>query len=175
MTTTAHTDDNLTLLTFPIDNYPHTGDEDWLHPLLEIFKPRQTPVNTSPAKLYLIPTHYEGEFDLDFAPEPTSAADLPGLLDWVGRLAHNVVEIWAGRRSPNQVAQLCHYTVFSELVRKSGSEKLIGHIRKIHIQEPLDGICEATITVRYENRLRSVVLRLEGLDNRWLCTVLTLL
>jgi hypothetical protein len=39
----------------------------------------------------------------------------------------------------------------------------------------LDGICEATITIRYEDRLRAMLVRFEGIDKRWLCTALTLL
>jgi len=97
------------------------------------------------------------------------------LQGWTERFAHSIVEIWAGRRSPRQVESLCHHRIFSELVRQSGSQKEIGHIRKIHIQEPLDGICEATITIRYEDRLRAMLVRFEGIDKRWLCTALTLL
>jgi hypothetical protein len=62
-----------------------------------------------------------------------------------------------------------------ELLRNTGSQKEIGRIRNIHQNEPLDGICESTVTVRYGNRLRAIVIRFEGVDGRWLCTALRLL
>ena len=43
------------------------------------------------------------------------------------------------------------------------------------MSQPLDGICETTVTVRFGERLRALVFRFEGIDNRWLCTALTLI
>jgi hypothetical protein len=48
-------------------------------------------------------------------------------------------------------------------------------VRTIHQSEPLDGICESTITVRFGERLRAIVIRFEGVDGRWLCTELDLI
>jgi hypothetical protein len=175
MTTNRIHDNELSISSFRIEVIASPQQNDWQHPCLEIFHPRPQVHEIRNSKLYLVPTQFEGEFDPDFAPEPTSARDLPDLMQWTQRFAHSVVEIWAGRRSPTQLASQCHHRIFSELVRKSGSQKQVGHIRKIHIQEPLDGICEATITVRYEDRLRAILVRFEGIDKRWLCTTLTLL
>jgi hypothetical protein len=174
MTTHHLISDEITISSFRIEALDSPDDQDWKHPLLEIFKPASFPVQTKRPKLYLVPSRFDDEFDPDFAPEPTSALDLPELHQWTERFAHSVVEIWAGRRPPRQIQNLCHHTIFSELVRKTGSQREIGHIRKIHIQEPLDGICEATITVRYQDRLRSILIRFEGIDKRWLCTALNL-
>lgn len=175
MTTNHSYKEDIQIASFRIEEIASSREQDWQHPFLEIFRPQPRVIPSSPSKLYLVPTQADGEFDPDFAPEPTSARDLPELGQWTQRFVHNVVEIWAGRRSPSQLAAQCHYRIFSELVRNSGSQKQVGHIRKIHIQEPLDGICEATITVRYADRLRVILLRLEGVDKRWLCTTLTLL
>ena len=175
MTTNHIQDENLFIASFRIEEIAQLEICDWQHPFLEIFRPQPEIRELQRGKLYLVPTQFEGEFDPDFAPIPTSAQDLPDLVEWTSRFALNVVEIWAGRRSPNQLASQCHHRIFSELVRKSGSQKQVGHIRKIHIQEPLDGICEATITVRFEDRLRAILVRFEGMDQRWLCTTLTLL
>jgi hypothetical protein len=125
--------------------------------------------------LYLVPSTFGEEYDAEFAPEPTSAADLPDITELTNRFIHNVVEIWAGRRSVNQVQSMCHYRVFNELQRKAGWQKEIGRIRKSRITEPLDGICEATVTIRYGERLRVAAIRFEGQDQRWLCTSLTLI
>jgi hypothetical protein len=173
--TTNRVVEEISISSFRIEKLTSATNVDWQHPLLEIFRPQGLPQSAKPSKLYLVPSRFDDEFDPDFAPEPTSARDLPELQGWTERFAHSIVEIWAGRRSPRQVESLCHHRIFSELVRQSGSQKEIGHIRKIHIQEPLDGICEATITIRYENRLRAMLVRFEGIDKRWLCTALTLL
>jgi hypothetical protein len=48
-------------------------------------------------------------------------------------------------------------------------------MRKIHQDQPLDGICETVITVRFGERVRALVIRTEGVDGRWLCTALRLM
>ncbi|CAN1496298.1 hypothetical protein MCERE8_00367 [Candidatus Nanopelagicaceae bacterium] len=156
----------------PISSDP---DEDYLHPVLEMFRPAASIVAPRKPKLYLVPSSFGEEYDTEFAPEPTSAADLPDITELTNRFIHNVVEIWAGRRSVNQVQSMCHYRVFNELQRKAGWQKEIGRIRKSRITEPLDGICEATVTIRYGERLRVAAIRFEGQDQRWLCTSLTLI
>ena len=45
-------------------------------------------------------------------------------------------------------------------------------IRNIYISEPIEGVGEVTVTLRYEERVRSLVLRFEGVNERWLCTEL---
>ncbi|MSO42628.1 MAG: hypothetical protein EXQ76_00130 [Candidatus Planktophila sp.] len=150
-------------------------NEDWLHPVLEIFRPKPEPQLLKKSRLYLVPSIFDDEFDPDFAPEPTSAADLPELGEWCTDFAHNVLEVFAGRRQPTQLTKHFHHRIFSELIKRSGSEKEIGKIRKLHISQPLDGICETTVTVRFRDRLRALTFRFEGVDNRWLCTALTLL
>ena len=156
----------------PISSDP---DEDYLHPVLEMFRPAESILPPQKPKLYLIPSTFGEEFEAEFAPEPTSAADLPDISALINIFIHNIVEIWAGRRAVNQVQAMCHYKVFTELQRKVGWQKEIGRIRKSRITEPLDGICEATVTIRYGNRLRVAAIRFEGLDRRWLCTSLTLI
>jgi hypothetical protein len=174
MTTNPVTEE-ISISSFRIEKLVSATNIDWQHPLLEIFRPQPLTTQLKPSKLYLVPSRFDDEFDPDFAPEPTSARDLPELGVWTERFAHSIVEIWAGRRSPRQVESLCHHRIFSDLVRQASTQKEIGHLRKIHIQEPLDGICEATITIRFEDRLRVMLVRFEGIDKRWLCTALNLL
>ena len=83
--------------------------------------------------------------------------------------------VLAGKRQPAQLSHWCHQKIYSELIRNVGSQKEVGRVRALHQSEPLDGICESTVTVRYGGRLRSLVIRFEGIDKRWLCTALTLL
>jgi len=156
----------------PISSDP---EEDWLHPVLEMFRP---PITVEPLRkqtLFLIASTFGEEFESEFAPEPTSAADLPEITQLLPRFIHNVVEIWAGRRPASQVQSMCHYLVFAQLQRKCGKVNVAGRVRKIRITQPLDGVVEATVTVRYGPRLRVVAIRFEGLDHRWLCTALELI
>ena len=150
-------------------------NEDWLHPVLEIFRPKNELPLLKENRLYLVPTLIGDEFDQEFAPEPTSSKDLPELTQWCTNFARNVLEVFAGRRPSSQLIKLFHFRLFSDFEKKSGSQKEVGRIRKLHISEPLDGICEATVTVRFGERLRVLAFRFEGVDQRWLCTALTLL
>ena len=156
----------------PISSDP---DEDWQHLVLEMFRPElAAPVIQKP-RLYLIPSIFGEEYDAEFAPKPTLACDLPDIRQLTFQFIHSVVEIWAGRRTASQVQAMCHHLIFADLQRKAGQQKLVGKIRKIKVTEPLDGISETTVTIRYGDRLRVVAIRFEGLDGRWLCTALTLI
>jgi hypothetical protein len=123
----------------------------------------------------LVASTFGEEYDADFAPKPTSATDLPDVKELTSQFIHNVLEIWAGRRSASQVQAMCHHLIFTDLQKNAGQQKLVGKIRKINVTEPLDGISESTVTVRYGDRLRVVAIRFEGLDQRWLCTALNLI
>jgi hypothetical protein len=70
---------------------------------------------------------------------------------------------------------MCHRKVFTELVAASHSLKSVGRVKTLHQSQPLDGICESVLTVRFEDRLRAMAIRFEGVDKRWLCTELKLL
>ena len=63
---------------------------------------------------------------------------------------------------------LQYQPLYNKLIADSGSLKEIGRIRKLHMTEPLDGIAESVLTVRYGDRLRSLVMRFEGIDQKWL-------
>ena len=147
----------------------------WSHPVLDLFAPPIRPIAPQKAKLYLVPSTFGEDLDSDEMPIPTSASDLPDLHSWTMKFAVSVVEIWAGRRQPAQLIRSCHRVIYMELLRNTGSQKEIGKIRSIHQSEPLDGICESTITVRYGKRLRAMVIRFEGVDDHWLCTALSLI
>jgi len=156
----------------PISSDP---DEDWQHLVLEMFRPESPTRHVQKPRLYLIPSTFGEEYDPEFAPKPTSSAELPNINELTFQFIHNVVEIWAGRRTASQVQAMCHHLIFADLQRKAGQQKMIGKVRKIKVTEPLDGICESTVTIRYGDRLRVVAIRFEGLDGRWLCTALTLI
>jgi hypothetical protein len=157
----------------------------WSHPILDLYPqshagPALAPLPIQKAKLYLVPSHCDKNYggddcDGDDCPIPTSAQELPELHAWTMTFAVALLEIWAGRRQPAQLMARCHRVIYNELIRKTGSQKEIGKIRTIHQSQPLDGICESTITVRFGERLRAITIRFEGVDGRWLCTELDLI
>jgi hypothetical protein len=154
----------------------------WSHPQLDLYSlaeiAAKRTVEKLPeqrAKLYLVPSSFGEEYEPGFEPMPTSAVDLPELHTWTMKFAVSVIEIWAGRRQPAQLISKCHRQIYMKLLKQVGSQKEIGRIRSIHQCEPLDGICESTVTVRFGDRLRAMVIRFEGVDQRWLCTELRLL
>jgi hypothetical protein len=154
----------------------------WSHPQLDLYSLSELAANRKNeklpeqrAKLYLVPSTFGEEFEPGFEPVPTSASELPELHTWTMKFAISVVEIWAGRRQPAQLISKCHRHVYMHLLKQVGSQKEIGRIRSIHQCEPLDGICESTVTVRFGERLRVMVIRFEGVDQRWLCTELQLI
>ncbi len=152
----------------------------WAHPVLDLFGQSAAaekeifPIAQS-AKLYLVPSTFGEEYDPGFEPIPTSAKDLPELHTWTMKFAVSVLEIWAGRRQPAQLISRCHRHIYTQLLKGVGSQREVGRIRTIHQNEPLDGICESTVTVRFGDRLRAMVIRFEGVDEKWLCTELKLL
>lgn len=125
--------------------------------------------------LYRLSSLYKEDYVPGFAPEPTSASELPDIAIFAKRFAQSVLEIWAGKRAPSQLIKWCHASVYQELQSSIGYQKEVGKFRNIYIHEPLDGLCESTVTVRFQNRLRSMTLRFEGVDHKWICTNLELI
>lgn len=134
--------------------------------------------SASKRKLFLVPTpqHLEGEeADSEYPLKPSALTDLPPLHETVNRYVLGIVEIWGGRRQPMQLARQSHRLVYSKILSLSGNQRVIPKIRRVYIHEPIEGVAETTVTLRFDERVRSLVLRFEGVDNRWLCTELALL
>lgn len=161
----------------PISLLPVSSKEPelWDHPMLELFRDAEPAPFIQAPLLYSIISNFGEDFDPDFCPQPTSASDLPDLETWTLKFGRSVLEIYAAKRQPAQLARWCHRTIYSQLTQSVGTQSEVGRIRKLHQSEPLDGICESTITIRFGDRIRSLVLRFEGVDKRWLCTALNLL
>ena len=154
------------------------NSELWRHPTLPIFdiKSEESPEKSS-ERLYLIPTldTLRGEeIDPDFLPTPTSKLELPNVQDWVRRYVIGVVEIWSSQRPAMQLARWSHRKVFRQLTNPSPIANG-AKIFRIHTSEPINGVIEATITLSINQRFRSLALRFEGVDKRWLCTEMLLI
>lgn len=125
--------------------------------------------------LYKVSSLYKDDYIPGFEPIPTSASELPEIRSFAAAFAKGVLEIWAGRRAPSQLAKWCMSNVYQDLQTSTGFQKEVGKFRNIHINEPLDGLCESAVTVRFNDRLRTMTMRFEGVDHKWLCTSLDLL
>jgi len=73
------------------------------------------------------------------------------------------------------LARWTHRNIFDGVVKASGAKRALPKIRNIYISQPIDGVGEVTVTLRYDERVRSLVMRFEGVDKRWLCTELSLI
>ena len=152
-----------------------TSPDLWSHPTLNLYPIPEKVIPPQRALLYRTPSTFGENFDGDDFPQPTSAAELPDIQRWLMSFTTNFLEIYAGRRQPAQLHARCHRVIYLELLRLTGKSTEIGRIRKIHITEPLDGICESVITIRFGERIRALCIRMEGVDGRWLCTALKLI
>lgn len=166
------------LITFPRPGLLEACADTRVAPTLEFETKEPIHFNPAPRKLFLVPTpqHLEGEeADREYQPKPSALSELPPLEETVNRYVLGVVEIWGGRRQPMQLARLSHRSVFAKISAMAGSQKEIPKIRRVYINEPIEGVAETTVTLRFNERVRSLVLRFEGVDKRWLCTEFALL
>ena len=136
-------------------------------------------VPTKTAKLYLIPTP-DSEFGPEwfhpkFSPMPSPLSDLPDSYTWSKSFVIAVLEVWAGRRSVMQLAKNSHRSVLSKITSQGKTLSEVCQIRRIYINQPIEGVIETTVTLSIKNRVRSLILRFEGIDKKWICTELRLL
>lgn len=153
---------------------------EFVHPTLDLQPEVLLPIPLLTHKLYLVPTCDSGipdtSVDPIFGRQPSALSDLPNVESWSKAFVVGLVEIWSGKRPPMQIARSCHRNVHSKLITygKSFSSDL-PKIRKIYLTQPIEGVIEGTVTLRIKDRVRSLILRFEGVDKRWICTELFLL
>ena len=131
--------------------------------------PLQTGV-TSSSKLYLVPTTHGENFDPEFSPVPTSIVDLPDGDKWTQAYLIRTIEILAGHRPVTQISRSTHRYIYNNLVKRAGSFNELPKIRKIHRNQPIQGVIEVATTLAFKTRVRALVARFEGVDGKWLCT-----
>jgi hypothetical protein len=131
------------------------------------------------SKLYLVPTP-DPEFGQEwfhpkFLPTPSRLDELPDLYSWSKSFIIVVIEIWSGRRSVMQLAKNCHRSVMNKIIEQRKTLNIECQISKIYVSQPIEGVMEVTVTLKIKNRVRSLILRFEGVDKKWICTELDLL
>lgn len=144
-----------------------------------INQPKQAPIFANKTKLYLVPT-IDTEFGNEwshpkFSSTPSNLTDLPDINEWSESFIITIIEIWSGRRGVMQLANNCHRSVINKLIKQGKELDDSCRIRKIYLNQPIEGVIEATVTLRIKERVRSLILRFEGVDKRWVCTELNLL
>lgn len=137
------------------------------------------PIFTNKTKLYLVPT-IDPEFGAEwshpkFSPLPSNLTELPDINEWSESFVITIIEIWSGRRGVMQLANNCHRSVIQKLIKEGKELDNSCRIRKIYLNQPIEGVIEAAVTLRIKERVRSLILRFEGVDKRWVCTELNLL
>ena len=144
-----------------------------------INQPKPAPIFANKTKLYLVPT-IDTEFGNEwshpkFSSTPSNLTDLSDINEWSESFIITIIEIWSGRRGVMQLANNCHRSVINKLIKQGKELDNSCRIRKIYLNQPIEGVIEATVTLRIKERVRSLILRFEGVDKRWVCTELNLL
>lgn len=136
-------------------------------------------VKNESRKLCLVPS-----LDRDFGQEwshpkfsalPTPLSQLPNISTWSRSFIVTVIEIWAGKRSVIQISGNSHRLVSRRVNYYANKIQESCKIRRIYISQPIEGVSEITVTLLIGNRVRSLILRFEGVDKRWICTELQLI
>ena len=146
---------------------------------MTIIQPVKSENVRNQTKLYLVPS-VDKEFGAEwfhpkFSPMPSALADLPELHQWSESFVIKVLEVWSGRRALSQLSRNCHRSVLKKINEQMSSLTQKCQIRKFYFHQPIEGVVEVTVTLRVIDRVRSLILRFEGVDKKWICTELTLL
>jgi Family of unknown function (DUF6459) len=87
------------------------------------------------------------------------------------RIALAICEVEAGLRSPLQLEQRCHLSVWpklsARLQRSGGPAVRVGSLVRVIAQEHLPGVAEVLVLVRRGGRVVPVAMRLDGAKGRW--------
>ncbi|WP_345801931.1 Rv3235 family protein [Microbacterium sp. AZCO] len=122
-----------------------------------------------------------------FAPQRTSATQLPDPEPFLQNLTRGVLEVFSGVREVEQLARWVTEDAFRKLVVRSNlaararsargvpAKRPVHSILSVRHSAPADGVVEAVIVVASPARTRAVAVRLEGMDGRWRATSLALL
>ncbi len=151
----------------------HTLNNIWHHPVLDFYNENSDVLeNQISSKVKFFPTpNSNDEEDGDLVPTPIN--QLPNLNNWVSAFAQGIVEIFARRRNPAQLSRWCHNIVFTKLIERTklGFPKNSQiKIRRIMIHQPVEGIAEVTLVINIDEKVRAIVLRFEGVNQKWQCT-----
>ncbi|GAB3604119.1 Rv3235 family protein [Microbacterium aureliae] len=142
---------------------------------------------TSTTRTYSTTLDAEEELTALFAPQRTSATDLPDPEPLLRNLTVGVLEVFAGVREVDQLARWLTEDPYRKLVARSNlaararsarglpAKRPVHAILSLRHSSPADGVVEGVVIVQGPARTRAIALRLEGMDGRWRATSLALL
>jgi hypothetical protein len=122
-----------------------------------------------------------------FGPQYNSTEELPDPDPSLRILATGVVEVIAGTRQVDQLARLLSDDVYQRLSRRAIEARNLRiatgqktryqnfSIRNILNSSPRDGVIESVVLLNAQRRTRAVTIRLEGINNRWRATSVSVL
>ena len=102
----------------------------------------------------------------------STLSELPDIYDWSKSFIIALIEIWYGRRGISQISGNCHKLVARRIIYYRSKFNGNLKVRRIYVSQPIEGVSEITVTLKNEERVRSLILRFEGVDRRWICTEL---
>lgn len=107
-----------------------------------------------------------------------AAEELPDAQAWATTLAQVVVEALQGRRGVSQLIRWVDERVLAEVTLRVRQRRAAGRSSQpaacvsIRVQHPAPRRAEVTATISYGDNVAAIALRLEGCQQRWLCTAL---
>ena len=122
-----------------------------------------------------------------FGPQYNKTAELPNPEASLKLLATGVVEVIAGTRQIDQLARLLSDEVYQRLSRRAIEARQLRDaagqktryqnfsIRNMMNSSPRDGVIESVVLLNAQRRTRAVTIRLEGINNRWRATAVSVL
>lgn len=122
-----------------------------------------------------------------FARQHTPNIELPDPEPLLLNLTRCVVEVLAGARDLEQIARWLSDDVFRQLLKRvilaDRARRRLGQVPvrpaftlgRVHITEPHDRAVEAVVMVHSRARSRAVAIRLEGFDQRWRASAISVL
>lgn len=122
-----------------------------------------------------------------FGPQYNKTSELPNPEASLQVLATGVVEVIAGTRQIDQLARLLSDEVYQRLSRRAIEARQLRDAagQKAHYQtfsirnmmstSPRDGVIESVVLLNAQRRTRAVTIRLEGINNRWRATSVSVL
>lgn len=114
------------------------------------------------------------------APPVISGDTLPDPHVWTAHIAQAIVDTLFGTRPARHLARWTDPAVFSSILSATsvhpptpGAPRPA--VRGIRISMPVAGVAEASVLLQIGSRYRAAAMRLEGVGNRWVCTVFELI
>ncbi|TDE15963.1 Rv3235 family protein [Jiangella asiatica] len=119
--------------------------------------------------------------DLPFegsTPAAAAPAALPDPRRWTATLAQAAIEGVHGRRSLQQLVRWTDEAVFRALARRAADQPATPtarpRVRTIRACRVTDTVAETCVVVQLGRRVSAVAVRLEAVDDRWVCTAFDL-